>query len=83
MLELRSMGIRRGVLSPNTVIIKGGVSTWSCNLRFLDEFVVWKIFDDLLCDLPRVHLCPLRLQHLQPDSQRQSGLKNLKQSFLI
>lgn len=39
--------------------------TWSCDFSFLDELVVWKVLDDLLCDFPRVDFHPLRLQHLQ------------------
>ena len=44
------------------------IITWSCDFRFLDEIVFWKLLDDLLCDFPRAGFDSLRLQHLNKKS---------------
>lgn len=52
--------------------------TWPCNFRFLDEFVVWKVQSDLLCDFPRAGFHSLRLQHLQQHKLQSVWLKMIE-----
>lgn len=49
--------------------------TWSCDFRCLDEFVVWKVLNDLLGDFPRVDLHSFGFQHLQCHEPESDPLK--------